>query len=185
MCLLNGDMSGSIHANSTQFDIVEDILEDGSSKKTKLPIKDIIRELVHGHAGELMHNIIINDLDDFGLELLEYRGSEPLYILFEPDTDNIENIKFINVNFPDHFVFKSLNTNNGLFIKGDTPTLFYEHNLAKIEYGQTAGYRLTELIYPQDLIANAGESVTSVLDKIKNILSDFEYFYDLNGRFIF
>ena len=186
MCLLNGDMSGSIHANSTQFDIVEDILEDGSSKKTKLPIKDIIRELVHGHAGELMHNIIINDLDDFGLELLEYRGSEPLYILFEQNTDNIENIKFINVNFPEHFVFKSLNTNNGLFIKESTPpSLFYEHNLAKIEYGQTAGYRLTELIYPQDLIANAGESVTSVLDKIKNILSDFEYFYDLNGRFIF
>ena len=57
--------------------------------------------------------------------------------------------------------------------------------VAKVEYGQTAGYRLTDLIYPGDLIANIGESVVSVLDKIKNMLAEFEYFYDVDGRFIF
>ena len=53
--------------------------------------------------------------------------------------------------------------------------------MAKVEYGQTAGYRQTDLIYAGDLIANIGESITSVLDKIKNMLVEFEYFYDVNG----
>jgi hypothetical protein len=35
------------------------------------------------------------------------------------------------------------------------------------------------------LIAKVGESVTSVLDKIKNMLVEFEYFYNLDGQFIF
>ena len=53
--------------------------------------------------------------------------------------------------------------------------------LAKIEYGQTAGYRVTDLVYAGDLIANIGESITSVLDKIKNMLVEFEYFYNVHG----
>lgn len=59
------------------------------------------------------------------------------------------------------------------------------YTVAKIEYGQTAGYRLTNLTYAGDLIINAGSSVTSMLDKLVTMLGDFEYFYDLNGRFIF
>jgi hypothetical protein len=35
------------------------------------------------------------------------------------------------------------------------------------------------------LIANAGETVVSILDKIKNILGNYEYFYDINGNFVF
>jgi hypothetical protein len=57
--------------------------------------------------------------------------------------------------------------------------------VAKVEYGQTAGYRMTDLTYPGDLIAAVGETVTSVLDKIVNMLGEFEYFYDLNGQFVF
>jgi hypothetical protein len=56
---------------------------------------------------------------------------------------------------------------------------------AKVSYGQTAGYRKTDLTYPGDLIGNVGESVVSILDKIKNMLVEFEYFYDVNGQFVF
>ena len=59
------------------------------------------------------------------------------------------------------------------------------YSIAKIEYGQTAGYRLTDLTYAGDLIINAGESVTSMLDKIIQMLGNFEYFYDEYGHFIF
>jgi hypothetical protein len=52
-----------------------------------------------------------------------------------------------------------------------TPYIF-----AKVEYGQTAGYRISDLIYAGDLVANPGESITSVLDKIKTMLVEFEYF---------
>nr|DAG21689.1 MAG TPA: hypothetical protein [Caudoviricetes sp.] len=41
------------------------------------------------------------------------------------------------------------------------------------------------MTYAGDLIANVGETITSVLDKIKNMLSEYEYFYDIQGRFIF
>ena len=57
--------------------------------------------------------------------------------------------------------------------------------VAKIEYGETAGYHRIPLIYNNDLILNAGETITSLLDKLKSMLGDFEYFYDLQGRFIF
>jgi len=30
-----------------------------------------------------------------------------------------------------------------------------------------------------------GDSLTSMLDKIKSMLGEFEYFYDIDGRFIF
>jgi len=36
--------------------------------------------LVHTYGGEPYHNIIINDLDTQGLELLEYRYDTPLYL---------------------------------------------------------------------------------------------------------
>ena len=48
-----------------------------------------------------------------------------------------------------------------------------DYYIAKIEYGQTAGYRLTDLTYAGDLVANVGESIVSVLDKIKNSLNKF------------
>jgi hypothetical protein len=60
-----------------------------------------------------------------------------------------------------------------------------KYTIAKVEYGQTAGYRQTDLTYVGELISSVGETLTSVLDKIKNMLGDFEYFYDVNGRFVF
>jgi hypothetical protein len=59
------------------------------------------------------------------------------------------------------------------------------YKIAKFEYGSIPGYRLTDLVYAGDLIANVGESLTSVLDKIKNMLGEFEYFYNLDGKFVF
>jgi len=49
----------------------------------------------------------------------------------------------------------------------------------------TAGYRLTDLTYAGDLILNVGENITSLLDKIVNMLGEYEYFFDLDGNFIF
>ena len=59
------------------------------------------------------------------------------------------------------------------------------YTVAKIEHGDATGYRPTDLVYAGELISSIGESLTSILDKIKNMLGAFEYFYDINGRFIF
>ena len=50
---------------------------------------------------------------------------------------------------------------------------------------ETVGYRICDLVYAGELITSVGENITSVLDKIKNMLSCFEYYYDIDGRFIF
>jgi hypothetical protein len=81
-----------------------------------------------------------------------------------------------------------LNDNRTKFyleIGTETGTSKRLYSLSKIEYGQTAGYRVTDLVYNGELISSIGESLTSILDKIKNMLGPFEYFYDINGRFIF
>jgi hypothetical protein len=44
---------------------------------------------------------------------------------------------------------------------------------------------LSELVFGGELKANVGDSITSVLDKIKNKFTNFEYFYDIDGKFVF
>ena len=196
MCLLNGEVGGSFMA-TTYLDTIEEETKGGIQKKRKIPIKEIIRELVHVYGEEPYHNIIINDLDDLGLELLEYRYDRPMYLYREVGSNTYTNVTLDG----------KKNTSEGLLCDLDASVLDIlvepftgstdpkpitfeedpskEYYIAKIEYGQTAGYRATDLIYPGDLIANIGESVTQPLDKIKNMLGEFEYFYDLDGRFVF
>lgn len=79
MCLLNGEVGGTLTAE-TDFGKIEE--EDASGNWTIRPllITDIIRNMVHTYAGEPYHNIVINDLDTYGLELLEYRYDMPMYL---------------------------------------------------------------------------------------------------------
>jgi len=47
------------------------------------------------------------------------------------------------------------------------------------------GFIFDNFIYPGELTCNAGDTVTSVLDKIIGIMGNYEYFYDVFGNFIF
>ena len=196
MCLLNGEVGGSIPM-SVDFGVKE-IVDGENTTYEKIPIKTIIREMLHTYALEPYHNIIINDLDDKGLELLEYRGEDPLYLAydvelgeytqmyFKGDTEcKLESGKITTLDSIPEYNYRvddlTVNTASKVTF-GDSKT---KYTISKVEYGQTAGYRLTELTYAGDLISNIGESITSILDKITKMLGNFEYFYDLDGRFIF
>lgn len=161
-------------------------------RQDSLKLKDIIKEAVHEYGKELYHNIIINDLDNYGLELLEYRGDKPLYLLYDEaaqiytqmviDEDfSIGNGYTISTCPQYNNAIDSLNDGRYIFTLEDGK----KYSATKVEYGATAGYRTTDLTYPGDLISSVGESLTSILDKIKNIIGAFEYFYDIDGRFIF
>ena len=52
------------------------------------------------------------------------------------------------------------------------------------EYGDDVGFIFTDFTYPNELIENAGSSVVTVLDKIKGVLNNYEYFYDIYGNFV-
>ena len=100
MCKLNGELGGMIESLSADFGKLKSYTRDANGKlittTEDIPIKTIIREAVHKYGNEPFQNIIINDIDEFGLELMEYRGSteKPLYMLINLYTNEIENITF-------------------------------------------------------------------------------------------
>lgn len=52
-------------------------------------------------------------------------------------------------------------------------------------YGQDVGYKITSFTYPGELVLNAGDTVVTLLDKVVSTLGNYEYFYDLDGNFVF
>ena len=81
MCLLNGDLGGSLPA-SIDFGVEEFFdKENNITTYRDIPIKEIIREMLHAYGQEHYHNILINDLDESVVELLEYKGDAPIYLL--------------------------------------------------------------------------------------------------------
>lgn len=196
MCLLNGELGGHLPA-SIDFGTEEIVQEDGTVLVNKIPVKKIIREALHTYALEPYHNIIINNLDGAGLELLEYRGEDPLYLMYDmtqqaftniyrkPVKCYIKNGSISNLDEIEHMnMMDKMIAERGaeVILSPDDETVY---KVAKIEFGMAAGYRITELTYSGDLISSIGEALTAILDKIKGMLGEFEYFYDLQGRFVF
>lgn len=201
MCLLNGDLGGAL-PHTTDFG-VEEYYDSttNTTTYTSIPIRTILREAVQNFGFELPSNIIINDIEDAGLELLEYRGDIPLYLLREITSDTFTNM-VINSKQPCYYQDEEdwVKTTISQIPQYDSlvelegarePSVIClslggtEYNVAKVEYGNIPGYRLTDLTYAGDLILNVGETVTSLLDKIKNMLGNYEYFYNLDGKFVF
>ena len=203
MCLLNGDLSGTL-SSSVDFGTIEyHDLDTDTITKTQVPLKDIIYEAIHNYGGELSQNIIVNDLDELGLELLEYRNDKgPLFGLrdistnevFQMTLDENQQLYIENETTPTPISSERIvyATTSSLINSSVDPTRVrmstssdeYYHIL-KFEYGDLAGYRTTDLVYAGELVGNIGESLTSILDKIKNMLDEFEYFYNIDGKFVF
>ena len=158
MCLLNGEVGGVIPA-STQFDTYDTIDENGKEVLERPTIYQIIQEVVNHFGGEQLGKIIISDIDSRIKQVMKWTGSSPVYMKF--DNGN----RFLTTDFID----ASSTT--------ESPVRY--------EYGDDVGFIYTDFTYPGELIANAGDSVVTVLDKIKNLLGNFEYFYDIEGNFVF
>ena len=188
MCMLNGELGGTINS-SASLDSYDEIDKNNNKRTIKNPLKQVIKELVYHYGKEPMHNIVINDLDMTGLELLEYRYDIPLYLIRKKGESVYETATLsdkIEKEDISHLAQYDETTIDGTVIDSTIVTVNgVGYNVAKIDFGETAGYKEIDLVYPTELLANAGETVTSVLDKIKNMLGNYEYFYDLDGRFIF
>lgn len=204
MCMLNGDVGGAITALSVDFGTYDTIDTDGTITNDSYLIKDIIREAVHEYAKEPFENIIINDLDDVGIELLESRKEDPFYLLMNLDMDVINQIFFSSTQsgFYEYDTMKPIKDFEDGNFKFDQrisidmggsidPTYIRtkesdtRYSVIKIQYGDVVGYRPTDLTYAGDLILDVGSSVTQMLDKLVSMLGEFEYFYNLDGQFVF
>lgn len=215
MCLLNGDMAGHIMNISEDFG-VKWIWQDEEHTQyvaEDIEIKEIIYKGVQTYAGELPQNIIINDIAECGVQLMEYRGKQPLYLIKNNNDKIYENMtlngdmkcynssgvecslsQFETGKYIDFIYEKEISSE--INQSDVTPTTIWfnktdisktsGHTIYKVVGGMGAiGYRLTNLTYAGELMAQAGDAFTSILDKIVSMLGNFEYFYDLDGHFVF
>ena len=171
MAFLNGQCGG-ILSSSVVFNEIEDIDQDGQITITQPTIYTIIQQLVNHFGGQQLGKIIISDIDNKIKRVMKWTGSTPFYI-YQSDT-------FGSNGHPTKIV---ATTDYQEVIKGLTEQ--QKKNIKSFSYGDDVGYILTDFVYPTELIGNAGDTVVTILDQIKNILGNYEYFYDLEGNFIF
>lgn len=165
MSLLNGEVGGVL-PTTVQFDIMDTQVESGEWVQQKVLIYNIINELVNHYGGEDLNNIIIEDVPLRIRKIMQWQGDNPLYGAVILD-DSAEN--------PEQWYF-SLDANDSNF-KDITPSIY--------EKGMDVGYIYSDFIVTEELVGSAGDNVCSILDKIKNILGNYEYFYDEMGIFHF
>lgn len=162
MCGLSGDVSGTLPA-AVIFDEVDTQDASGAYVTKKVLVYDIIKELVNHYGGEDLNNIVIEDVPRRIKRVMKWAGSNPLYLV-PKQSGSAGRIWYAA------YVEKPSKLEDGTI---------------EILSGQDCGYIYDDFVYDSELSANLGESVTSVLDKIKNYLGNFEYFYDEFGVFHF
>ena len=160
MCLLDGTVGGMLPASVAFHEIYNYVDEDSTDILIEYPtIYQIIQEAVHHYGKEDINNIIINDLDLDATMLIQYVGEEPIYFN------------------SDYTIFT--------FDPQEAEEWHEEGGFRRFVYGQDVGYKATEFTYPGELILNAGDTVATLLDKISKTLGNYEYFYDIEGHFVF
>ena len=161
MCLLNGFAGGTIPA-AADLHLIDTLDENGNSITIYPTIYQIIQELVHHWGGEQLGKIIISDLDNRVKRVMKWNLNKPLYYIEAAGND------FYATSESELEKYKDTQSTVSVFSKG-----------------KDVGYVYTDFIFPGELIADAGSSVTDNLDKIIQVLGNYEYFYDLDGNFIF
>lgn len=168
MCLLNGDCGGVIPA-STVFDSYITIGQNGEQIILRPTIYQIIQELVNHFGGQQLGKIVISDLDNRIKQVMKWTGDSPLYMMTKSGQNGPQ--YYITIDSNDYLI----HLNNGFVDVPGSP----------FEYGYDVGYIYTDFSYPGDLICSQGDTVVQVLDKIIEALGNYEYFYDLQGNFVF
>lgn len=109
-------------------------------------------------------------------EAVNHWGGEAIENIIITDID--EEIKMLVRYMGDKPVYFSNDYQSLSFeAQADYPHMF--------SYGQDAGYKYTNFTYPGELVLNAGDTVVTLLDKIVSTLGNYEYFYNIDGKFVF
>ena len=196
MCLLNGTVAGSLPAamNVDTMITIDEITGEAITKKAT--IKQIIKELVNHWGGEQLGNILITGIPDNVLSVREWISSLPLLININTNKIFPEEQKTL---LPDMVIDsqKELMTkmiaasdpstceipDGGWQLKDEYSGIYYLYNK-----GEICGRQWVPFCYTgsdKGLIANAGASISSILDTIVNYLGNAEYFYNVDGQFVF
>ena len=170
MAMLNGDVGGILPA-TTIFDSMDTQLPNGEYIEKKVLIYNIIQEAVHHYGGEDLNRIVIEGVPLRIRRIMQWTGDVPLYQITtaENANDAVEVSNELTGNF---YTFTTEEPESGV-------------QYIKFEKGDDVGYIMDDFVVIDDLTGAPGESVVSILDKIKNLIGNYEYFYDVFGVFHF
>lgn len=126
-------------------------------------IYDVIQTAVANFGNESLAKIIINDVPKEIKQIVRYTGTTPLYY------NTATNMYTLDENY--------------IRESQEDP----QDTWKAFEYNDDIGYVYTNFVFPESesLITNIGDNVCTVLDKIVAILGNYEYFYDIEGNFVF
>lgn len=175
MCLLNGSAGGTIPA-AADLHLIDTIDENGQNVTTYPTMYQIIQQLVHHWGGEQLGKIIISDLDNKVKQAMKWNLETPLYYIESGNQNQF---------FLDQGQFKNKINEYEEKNKHKDEENKISYSTRIFTKGQDVGFIYVDFIYPGELIADAGSTVTDMLDQIIQVLGNYEYFYDLDGNFVF
>lgn len=157
MCLLSGDVGGQLQSPTELWREFYYNVDTGKTEARELRIFDIIKYAVAGLGEEIEGKIMINDVPLQTKRPLKYIGNVNKYF----DVNNNE-LKGIEDPDSDDRIYRVLRP------------------------GEYAGYKYEDLTCPTQLTKQAGDTVVSILSDIVSALGgNYEFFYDVDGNFIF
>lgn len=140
----------------------EDLINSTVSIETK--IYDIIQTVVCNYGGESIDKILISDIPLRIKQLSHYGGSNVLYY-------NSKNNYY---------------TTNEKYVAEDTRSNTEEASAwQQFSFNEDVGYEYVDFVYPKELTGGMGDNVCTILDTIVSTLGNYEYFYDIDGNFVF
>lgn len=120
-------------------------------------IYDIIQTVVCNYGGIPISKIFINDVNLEIKQLVRFTGVGHLYY----------------------------NVNTGVYSLDDTIIASDPNSWRVFSHNEDVGYVYTDFVYPGELVTAIGDNVCTVLDKIIEVLGNYEYFFDKDGNFVF
>lgn len=164
------------------------IINDLDEKGYELWDNKAYQETVNGQKQGAFPLYYFHDAEN--LEKIEDISLYPSQVVYNTEINNNEEdpkSELQNINFDKLYLrnelFEINATLGNKFKLYETGTKSFK--ISKVEYGEVAGYHQSDLIYPSELVLNTGESITALLDKLKSVLGEYEYFYNLDGKFVF
>ena len=127
----------------------------GTTESKKSNIFDIVQTLVINYGNENPAKVLISDIPLEIKQVVRFIGSGQLYY----------------------------SASNGVYTLDED--LLDADDVKVFEYNEDVGYVYTDFTYPGELVSGIGDNIASILEKIKNTLGNYEYFYDIDGNFVF
>lgn len=134
-------------------------IQDGANE-VPVPITELIYSLVTTYGELDPDKVVISDIPERIKSSIKWGGVEPIYVDYNENSNSTVRVL-------------------------DASCLPDEEIYTKVMPNEQIGYVYTTFTYPGQLTSNPNETVVSVLDKIKNVLGNFEYFFDIDGVFHF